>query len=218
MEARVVARLDEVHELVGDDHLQAKRRIGRQARVDADGAGRRRARPPAGFHGPDAPAARMHAHGRLDAFDHLGQRALDLAPIQLVDEAPVLFGRHAGRFGPPVLQHGSEGRGARRGAVADARVIERAFSRHLRSPQHDGLELFRAVRGGGDLASAPHALDDPRALAVQELLRGCHARARGDAHRHGTVPAYAQVEIAHVLARDGHGDALSGAIDVEREG
>lgn len=218
MEARVVARLDEVRELVGDDHLQAKRRIGRQARVDTDGTGRRRARPPAGLHGPDAPAARMHAHGRLDAFDHLGQRALDLAPIQLVDEVPVLVGRHAGRHGRPVLQHGSECRGARRSAVVDARVIERAFRRHRRSPQHDGFELFGVERGGNDLASAPHALDDPRALAVQELLRGCHARAHRDAHRHGTVPAYAQVEIAHALARDGHGDALPGAIDVEREG
>ena len=124
MEPCVVAGLHQVRELVRDDELQACAGVGGEICVDADGACRGRAGAPAGLHAAQAPSACAHAHGRLGACAHFGQRACKLATVQLIDEKVVFL---RGNGGEPVTLDGgrrTECRGLGRRTKADAGALE----------------------------------------------------------------------------------------------
>ena len=80
-----MAGLHQVHELMGDDHLQAEGRVGGELRIDTDRLARRRARAPARLHGPEAPSLGVYAHGCLDAPHDTWQRLFQLQAIKLLE-------------------------------------------------------------------------------------------------------------------------------------
>ena len=80
MEARVVARLEQMAQLVDDHVLEALHRVERKARVDADAPRRRLARAPAALHVAIRELSRTHAHHRLPLLEQQGHGRLDERP------------------------------------------------------------------------------------------------------------------------------------------
>ncbi len=90
VEARVVARLGQVGELVGHDVVEADGVVGGEPGVDADAARLRRAGAPARLHIAQLPARGSQSAGRLHSRHHVREGTLELG-------APELRGAGAGR-------------------------------------------------------------------------------------------------------------------------
>ncbi len=84
-----MAGLHQVHELMGDDHLQAEGLVGGELRIDTDRLARRRARAPTRLHGPEAPSLGVYAHGCLDTPYDTWQRLFQLQAIELLERSCV---------------------------------------------------------------------------------------------------------------------------------
>ena len=93
MKPLIVAWLEQVDELMGDNHVKALDGVGGKFACDANGAGIGRARAPARFHAAYGNAGNGDTHCDFVCVHHIVQRRCDLGRIELVDVGLELVGR-----------------------------------------------------------------------------------------------------------------------------
>ena len=93
MKALVVARLEQMDELMGDNHVEALDGVGSKFACDADGGGFGRALAPARLHTAHGDVGHGNAHGDLVCVHDAVECRGDFGRIELVDANLELFGR-----------------------------------------------------------------------------------------------------------------------------
>ena len=93
MKPLIVAWLEQVDELVGDNHVEAFDGVGGKFSCDANGAGFRCAGAPTRFHAAYGNAGNGDTHCDFICVHHIVQRRGDLGCIELVDVGLELIGR-----------------------------------------------------------------------------------------------------------------------------
>ena len=88
-----MAWLEQVGELVGDNHVEAFDGVGGKLACDANGAGFGRARAPTRFHAAYGNAGNGDTHCNFVCVHNIAQRRCDLGHIELVDAGLELIGR-----------------------------------------------------------------------------------------------------------------------------
>ena len=181
-----MAGLHQVHELMGDDHLQAEGRVGGELRIDMDRLARRRARTPTRFHGPEAPSLGVDAHGCLDAPYDTRQRLFQLQAIELLDRGRIGNGlSRVYKFAP----EGDE-------TVAGWFVVPWL---HVRC-----------------LLGAYDVLYNPGRMSGEKVIDLLAARCVWDAAKDACVGTDMQVEVLDALALDKNGHIAPGVMNAIR--
>ena len=93
MKPLIVAWLEQMDELVGDNHVKALDGVGGKLACDANGAGFGRTRAPARLHAAHGNAGSGDTHCDFVCAHHIAQRRGDLGCIELVDAGLELIGR-----------------------------------------------------------------------------------------------------------------------------
>ena len=181
-----MAGLHQVHELMGDDHLQAEGRVGSELRIDTDRLARRRARAPTRFHGPEAPSLGVYVHGCLDAPYDTWQRLFQLQAIELLERSCV--GNGLGR----VYKFAPEG---------DETVAGWFVVPWLRA---------RCLLGAFDV------LHNPGRMSGEKVIDLFAARCVWDAAKDACVGTDMQVEVLDALALDKNGYIASVVMNAMR--